>query len=189
MIPAGHTDLVLPAIGEEWGLAGVVTVGLLFALLVQRAFRIAMGAADDFAMFLALGLGALIALEMLVISGGVLGAIPLSGVVSPFLSSGNTAMLANFLIFAMLLGISNQSAGYSFSKPFLRPLRRLTTILAVCAVGLLGRAGYVQTLYDGEYLARDAKVIEEDGVKRGEHNPRIRSLARDIPRGNIFDRN
>src|SRR5262249_20332060 len=101
MIPAGHTDLVLPAIGEGWGLAGVAAVCLLFALLVHRAFRIALDAPDDFAMFAALGLGTLIALEMLVISGGVLGAIPLSGVVSPFLSSGNTAMLANFLIFAI----------------------------------------------------------------------------------------
>ncbi len=59
-------------------------------------------------MFLALGLSALIAFEMLLISGGVLGAIPLSGVVSPFLSFGNTAMLANFLIFGILVAISNQ---------------------------------------------------------------------------------
>ena len=126
MIPAGHTDLVLPAIGEEWGFAGVATICLLFAFLVRRAFRIALDAPDDFAMFLALGLGTLIALEMLLISGGVLGAIPLSGVVSPFLSSGNTAMLANFLIFAILLGMSNQRAGRrapetarsSFAIPF-----------------------------------------------------------------------
>jgi cell division protein FtsW (lipid II flippase) len=80
MIPAGHTDLVLPAIGEEWGFPGVVTVCLLFALLGHRAFRIAMDAPDDYALFVALGLGTLIALEMLVISAGVLGAIPLSGV-------------------------------------------------------------------------------------------------------------
>src|SRR5260370_31041009 len=69
MIPAGHTDLVLPAIGEEWGFAGGLTVCLLFAFLVQRAFRIAREASDAFAMFSALGLGSLVPLDMLVISG------------------------------------------------------------------------------------------------------------------------
>ena len=88
LIPAGHTDLVLPAIGEEWGFAGVASVCLLVGLLVHRAFRIGIAARDEYATFLAVGLGTLIALEMLLISGGALGAIPLSGVVSPFLSSG-----------------------------------------------------------------------------------------------------
>src|SRR5581483_1361860 len=110
VIPAGHTDLVLPAIAEEWGLSGVIAIFLLFAVLVHRSFRIALRAPDEYAMFLGLGLATLLALEMLLISGGVLGAIPLSGVVSPFLSSGNTAMLANFFIFAVLAGISNQTA-------------------------------------------------------------------------------
>src|SRR5580698_4456724 len=106
IIPAGSTDLVLPAIGEEWGFAGVAAVFLLFGFLIYRAFRIALRAVSDYAFFLALGLASLLAFEMLLISSGVLGALPLSGVVSPFLSSGNTAMLANFFIFALLLAIS-----------------------------------------------------------------------------------
>src|SRR5204863_3486216 len=101
--PAGDTDLVLPAIGEEWGFAGVAIIFGLFVFLIGRAFRIALLAAGEYEMFLALGLASLIAFEMLLITAGVLGAIPLSGVVSPFLSSGNTAMLANFLIFGLLL--------------------------------------------------------------------------------------
>lgn len=109
VIPAGHTDLVLPAIAEEWGLPGVIAIFLLFGLLVHRSFRIALRAPDEYAMFLGLGIATLLSLEMLLISGGVLGAIPLSGVVSPFLSSGNTAMLANFFIFSVLAGISNQT--------------------------------------------------------------------------------
>ena len=88
MIPAGHTDLVLPAIGEEWGFCGVAAVLLLLGFLVYRALRIGLRAPNEYGMFLALGLAALIAFEMLLISGGVLGAIPLSGVVSPFLSFG-----------------------------------------------------------------------------------------------------
>ncbi len=107
MIPAGHTDLVLPAIGEEWGFCGVAAVLLLLGFLVWRGMRIGLRAPNEYGMFLAFGLSALIAFEMLLISGGVLGAIPLSGVVSPFLSYGNTAMLANFLIFGILAAISN----------------------------------------------------------------------------------
>jgi cell division protein FtsW (lipid II flippase) len=105
MIPAGNTDLVLPAIGEEWGFLGVAAVFLLFGFLVSRAFRAAAHSNTRFGHFLALGLGCLIAFEMLLISAGVLGALPLSGVVSPFLSSGNTAMLANFLVFALILSV------------------------------------------------------------------------------------
>jgi cell division protein FtsW (lipid II flippase) len=84
VIPAGHTDLVLPAIAEEWGFLGVAAIGLLFIFLLRRVFLIALRAPDEFAMFLALGFGALIAIEMLLISGGVLGGIPLSGLSLPF---------------------------------------------------------------------------------------------------------
>src|SRR5260370_4757132 len=189
MIPAGHTDLVLPAIGEEWGFAGVLTVFLLFAFLVHRAFGIAREAADDFAMFAALGLATLVALEMLVISGGVLGAIPLSGVVSPFLSSGNTAMLANFLIFAILLGMSNQARAAEPRRPFTVPFRVVGVGLGACAAALVAKAAYYQVLHDQEFLIHDARVIAEDGVKRSQYNPRLNSLARSIPRGTIYDRN
>src|SRR5579872_210823 len=122
LIPAGHTDLVLPAIGEEWGFVGVATIGLLFAFLVLRAFRIARAAASEYALFLTVGLASLFALEMLLISGGVLGAIPLSGVVSPFLSSGNTAMLANFFLFALILSVSNEVERPEIGQPFTLPM-------------------------------------------------------------------
>ncbi|MBV9612891.1 MAG: FtsW/RodA/SpoVE family cell cycle protein, partial [Acidobacteriaceae bacterium] len=202
VIPAGHTDLVLPAIAEEWGLPGVISVLLLFALLVQRAFRIALRAPDEYALFLAIGLAALIALEMLLISGGALGAIPLSGVVSPFLSSGNTAMLANFTIFAILAGISNQTARNESTtaqpagdapetiEPLFRfPASVASAALGLCAVALLARAVYLQAFRDEELLARNALVYTADGVKRPQRNPRLNLLAASIPRGNIYDRN
>lgn len=193
VIPAGHTDLVLPSIGEEWGFVGVTAVCMLFMLLVHRAFRIALRAPDEYGLFLGLGLGTLVALEMLLISGGALGAIPLSGVVSPFLSSGNTAMLANFLIFAILLGISNQSArsvpDVEIEKPFRMPVRFASWALAACALLLVARAAYLQVIHDRELLAQDALVITQDGVKRPQHNPRLNLLAASIPRGNIYDRN
>jgi len=94
VIPAGNTDLVLPAIGEEWGFAGVAAVFALFGVLIWRGLRAAQRADTTYGLFLATGLSTLIACEMLLITAGVLGALPLSGVVSPFLSSGNTASAA-----------------------------------------------------------------------------------------------
>ena len=99
-------------------------------------------------MFLALGLGTLIALEMLLISGGVLGVIPLSGVVSPFLSSGNTAMLSNFLIFGILFGISNQPAAEGLASHFRRPVRVVALAMTAAALFLVWRAAYFQVLHD-----------------------------------------
>ena len=189
MIPAGNTDLVLPAIGEEWGFGGVAAALLLLGFLVRRGLRIGLKASSEYGMFLALGLASLIAFEMLLISGGVLGAIPLSGVVSPFLSSGNTAMLANFLIAGILLAISNHPRETALDEPFRRPVRSLQAVLGACAVTLLGFAAYYQIAHDREFLARDTNVFEEDGVKRAQHNPRLNSLAHEIQRGDIFDRN
>jgi len=194
MIPAGHTDLVLPAVGEEWGFCGVATVLALLGFLVWRGMRIGLRAATEYGMFLALGLSALIAFEMLLISGGVLGAIPLSGVVSPFLSLGNTAMLANFLIFGILVAISSQDRRAalqegSIAEPFRKPVVRLEWVLGACTASLLGFAAYYQVAHDQDFLAREAKVFEDDGVKRPQRNPRLNSLAREIRRGNIFDRN
>ncbi len=202
VIPAGHTDLVLPSIAEEWGVPGVAAICLLFGLLVARSFRIALRAPDEYGLFLSAGCGSLIALEMLLISGGALGAIPLSGVVSPFLSSGNTAMLCNFLLFAVLLSVSNQSARSEalaplaagegkarFFQAFGRPLKAVSAVLAACALALLARAAYIQIWEAPDLLAKDALVYASDGVKRPEHNPRLNLLAASIPRGDIYDRN
>ena len=202
VIPAGHTDLVLPAIAEEWGVAGVIAIALLFVVLITRCLRIALRATSEYLMFLALGLGTLVTLEMLLISGGVLGATPLSGVVSPFLSSGNTAMLCNFFVFAVLLAISNQSARAAvepkeadarpvshFHFLFGKPVRVVGAVFGVCTVLLLLRAASLGAWHDKELMAKDTLVYASDRVKRPEHNPRLNLLAGMIPRGDIYDRN
>jgi cell division protein FtsI/penicillin-binding protein 2 len=169
---------------------------LLIGFLVTRALRAAARSDTYFGFFLALGLGSLIAYEMLLISSGVLGVLPLSGVVSPFLSSGNTAMLANFLIFAMVAAVSGdrrQEKAVRSQEKERDVLRRsvggVKPVLAAAACVLLGFAARYQILDDMNYLARDAHTFEEDGVKRAQHNPRMNSLAHEIPRGTIYDRN
>jgi cell division protein FtsI/penicillin-binding protein 2/cell division protein FtsW (lipid II flippase) len=191
MIPAGNTDLVLPAIGEEWGFAGVATVFALFGFLIARALRTARRAETQYGFFLALGLGSLIGYEMMLISAGVLGVLPLSGVVSPFLSSGNTAMLANFLIFALLISISAVSSRETdvADAPLHSSTKWVKLVFALAACVLLVMAARYQVFHDTEYFARDAHSFEQDGVKRPQHNPRLNSIAREIPRGSIYDRN
>src|ERR1035441_4766892 len=188
VIPAGNTDLVLPALGEEWGFAGVAAVFILFGILIRQGLRAAQRADTTYGFFLATGLSTLIACEMLLISAGVLGALPLSGVVSPFLSSGNTAMVANFLVFALLAGIGN-TAEATQPETLRAPLGRVKFVLAGAGAILLGFALRYQVLRDTDYMARDAHAFEQDNVKRPQHNPRINSLAREIPRGTIYDRN
>ena len=119
MIPAGNTDLVLPAIGEEWGFAGVAHH--LPAVRLPGAPRLPHRPAmrpTTTPCSSRWAWARLIALEMMLIPAGVLGAIPLSGVVSPFLSSGNTAMLANFFIFAILLGSRTSRYGPELREHF-----------------------------------------------------------------------
>lgn len=189
MIPAGNTDLVLPAIGEEWGFLGVCTVFLLFAFLVSRALRAALRASTHYGFFLGLGLACLITYEMMLISSGVLGALPLSGVVSPFLSSGNTAMLANFAIFALLASISADPRDEGAHELLRVPTRYLKLALVCAGVFLVATAARYQVLHDRDYIAREAHSFEQDGIKRPQRNPRLNSIAREIPRGTIYDRN
>jgi cell division protein FtsW (lipid II flippase) len=108
-VPAGHTDLILSALGEQLGFLGIVAVFALYAFLVYRSFRVALRARSDYEFFLAAGIGAATALQILLIAGGSLGVLPLSGVVTPFLSYGRTAMLANFAMFGILMGTNNPS--------------------------------------------------------------------------------
>jgi cell division protein FtsW (lipid II flippase)/cell division protein FtsI/penicillin-binding protein 2 len=188
MIPAGHTDLVMPAIAEELGFAGVGIIALLFVFLFLRALAAARAAQDEYGFFLALGCGILIAIEMLFISAGVLGLIPLSGVVSPFLSMGNSAMLANFFLLAVILGVSSRRRSDSIDAPFRVPLRWLAIPMAIFAAALVTKAAYIQTFH-GDWVAKDSVVFQADGVKRPQHNPRLNSLARELRRGDIVDRN
>src|SRR5205085_12018704 len=104
-VPAAHTDLIVAAFGEQAGLLGVVALYLLYGLLIYRSLRIAMSARGTYSFFLVVGLTLIVAYQMLLITGGLLGLIPLSGVVSPFLSFGKTSMVANFALFAIVLAV------------------------------------------------------------------------------------
>jgi len=189
LVPASHTDLILSALGEEWGFAGFAAILVLYAILVYRSFRIALRAENDYEFFLATGLSAATALQLLLIGGGALGVVPLSGVVTPFLSYGRTAMLANFLMFAMLLSVSRRTANPEHSLPFRAPLKALGVAFAGAALIIAAKAAYVQVMHGDAIMGQGALVMQADGAQRYQYNPRFQAVMRAIPKGSIYDHN
>jgi cell division protein FtsW (lipid II flippase) len=107
-IPYLETDFIYAAIVQELGLAGGAAVILLFLVFCYRGFRIAMLADDGFSKLLATGLTATLAIQAFIIVGGVSGLIPLTGITLPFVSYGGSSIVANFLLLALLLSVSNR---------------------------------------------------------------------------------
>lgn len=109
-IPEVQTDYVVAAIGEEWGLIGIVTLLSLYAVLTVRGMMIALRAPDSFLRLLAVGLTASLAIQALVILGGVFRLLPLTGVTTPFVSYGGSSIMVSFAVAGLLLRISDLSA-------------------------------------------------------------------------------
>ena len=108
-IPYANSDFVLAAIGEELGLTAVIAVVLMYGLIVERALRTALVCRDGFGKLLATGLAGVFALQVFVVIGGVMSLIPLTGLTTPFLSYGGSSLVANWVIIALLLRISDQA--------------------------------------------------------------------------------
>ena len=109
ILPAPHTDLIYAVVVNELGLVGGCGLLLVYLLAVERGFRIAMLATDSFSKLLATGLTAVFALQVFVIVGGVTRVIPLTGVTLPFVSYGGSSILANFILLALLLLVSDRA--------------------------------------------------------------------------------
>ncbi len=109
LLPAADTDLIYAVIVNELGLAGACGLLLVYLLFVQRGLKVAMIAPDSFSKLLATGLTAVLALQVFVIVGGVTKVIPLTGVTLPFVSYGGSSIVANFVLLALLLLVSDRA--------------------------------------------------------------------------------
>jgi cell division protein FtsW (lipid II flippase) len=109
LVPYAYSDFIVASLGEELGLTGLMALLMLYVLIVHRAMRTAIGVRDGFGKLLAAGLGFSIALQTFIVVGGVMRVIPLTGLATPFLAYGGSAMIANWIIVALLLRISDQA--------------------------------------------------------------------------------
>jgi cell division protein FtsW (lipid II flippase) len=110
VVPAAHTDFVFAAISEELGLFGASGVLCCYLLLLHRGFRIALDARYTFGRFLAAGSTVVLALQALIILGGNLGLLPLTGLTLPFISYGGSSLVTNMVLVGFILVASRSDA-------------------------------------------------------------------------------
>jgi cell division protein FtsW (lipid II flippase) len=108
-VPYANSDFILSSVGEELGLTAVMAVLMMYGLIVERALRTALICRDGFGKLVATGLASAFAIQVFVVVGGVTGLIPLTGLTTPFLSYGGSSLIANWVIVALLLRISDQA--------------------------------------------------------------------------------
>jgi cell division protein FtsW (lipid II flippase) len=107
LTPVPQSDYIIASLGEELGLAGVFMILALYVLFVARGFRIGFAGQDDFGKLLGVGLAFVVALQVFIVVGGVTRVIPLTGLTTPFLAAGGSSLVANWIIVALLLRLSD----------------------------------------------------------------------------------
>ncbi|MFS0792435.1 FtsW/RodA/SpoVE family cell cycle protein [Microbacterium sp. 1P10AE] len=105
--PLSQSDYIVPSIGEELGLVGLFAILALYMVFASRGIRVGLAGQDDFGKLLATGFSFTIALQVFIMVGGVTRVIPLTGLTTPFLAAGGSSLVANWIIVAFLLRISD----------------------------------------------------------------------------------
>ncbi|MGN6204611.1 FtsW/RodA/SpoVE family cell cycle protein [Humibacter sp.] len=105
--PLAESDYIIASLGEELGLIGIFAILCLYLLFVSRGFRVGFASQDDFGKLLAVGLAFTMALQVFIVIGGITRVIPLTGLTTPFLAAGGSSLVANWIIAALLLRLSD----------------------------------------------------------------------------------
>jgi len=199
VVPEVYTDMIGAAVAENLGFFGTSAVVLLYALLVWCGFRAAARARGSYECLLALGLAVAFAVQALLIFGGTLGLVPLTGVTAPFLSYGGVSLLVNFAA----LGIWASIAGRGTDRreelpevaPLMQPARVVGLLLAAGGVCVFGDAARYQIFTADETSLRTVSTLTRWSAPGAGpqpiqvENPRFAILARYLRRGDIVDRN
>jgi len=175
LVPIPHSDFIFTAIAEEIGLVGGLGLLLLIALLAQRGITIAINASNAFKRYLAAGLTAYLIFQSILIIGGNLRLLPLTGVTLPFVSYGGSSLVTSFISLLLLLLISSQRREKPISEAAKRPYRQLGTVFLIGIIALSLALGWWAFYRGPDLLTRT-------------DNPRRSISDRSVPRGAILDR-
>ncbi len=176
LVPVAQSDFIFTAIAEETGLLGTTALIITMCLILARGLRAALRAPDQFRRILAAGLSAYLGIQTLLIIGGNLRLLPLTGVTLPFVSYGGSSLLTAFVALGLLLIISNQ--------PEEEPAALMTARPYYFVIGMLG-FGIIATVIVNSWWA----VLRGPDLLTRTDNPRLAISDRYVPRGNLLDRN
>jgi len=178
LVPVAHSDFVFAAIAEETGLLGVIGFLILLGLFVHRGFRIAIHTQEPFQRYLASGLTTFLAAQSILIIGGNLRLLPLTGVTLPFVSYGGSSLLVSFISVVLLLKISTiekQYSAFNVQRSTFSPFTNISTLLLISLVATTLIAGW------WTYVRGPALLTRTD-------NPRRSIADRFVERGNLLAR-
>lgn len=192
-IPAAHTDMILPSLGEELGGLGVICVFLLVGILLHRLFLHARRAGQPFSFFLIAGIAIATGAQFLIIAGGSIGLLPLTGISVPFLSYGKISLIINLTAMGAAFSVAHRP-GEAAQREYLSA-HYDTVLMAgisgflIGVVVLIGHLLPIAGWRGSDYIVRPARVVTRNGDPVYSYNPRIERLTRALAAGTIYDRN
>ena len=201
VVPACHTDMIFTSIGEQMGFVGLAVIIGGVAVLLWRSLLAGKKSGHPFTLYLAAGIAIITGVQFLIITLGSVGIMPLTGVAVPFLSYGKVSMIMNLVAIGIVFSVSQLKAEKEQKEVMEKkdektgfkmiPLMMNTCKLAYAAfaVVLLVRLFGYMFLARNSTLIRPALMVNTEGARIVEYNPRITLLMKKMYAGNIYDRN
>jgi len=190
-IPEAHTDMILPAIGEEFGLAAILGIFILFLIFLNRSIVIGRQTGTPFLFYLSSGIGISMFVQFLLIAGGSTGALPLSGVALPFISYGGSSLVANMMAAGFILSVST-IRGTAIQMDFITRQQDKNLVPALLsasvAVLLLGITVSRYVINNKKWVVQPSLVADRSGLRMFSYNPRIAILMNRLEAGQLYDR-
>jgi cell division protein FtsW (lipid II flippase) len=190
-IPEAHTDMILPSMGEEFGWAGIVAVFILFLLYLHRSISIGRQTGRPFLFYICAGIGIGTFIQFLLIAGGSIGALPLSGVSLPFVSYGGTSLICNLLAAGFLLSASMVRGSVVQMNYIARQQDKnlMPALVAACVGLILLTVNVSRYLFNNkQWVVQPALVADRSGARMFSYNPRIAILMNRLQAGSVYDR-
>ena len=191
-IPAYHTDMILQSIGEQAGFCGLLLLVLLLSALLCQILRTGYRSNHLFTFYLCTGIAVVTAIQLLIITLGSTGFIPLTGITVPLLSYGRVSMILNLLAFGVVLSVSTHCRQTEKRSDIIEGYQQAMRVTTWTYTVLIGFVLFVFFHYQvwarEKTLLRPALVYDTQGAAAVHYNPRIEKLSEKMKPGNIYDR-